>query len=443
MRYEDGSNRITSSSIPGVDSTVYDNAGNLRFDGLNAIAYDAESRVCAIKNFSGAITQYLYNAEGQRVAKGYSASGSGLVCPTPGDFVATEKYILGPSGEQITQFVTRPDGSDVWQHTNVYANGQLIATYDQEGSQQLLHFQISDPLGTRRVQTSASGSVEISFLNLPYGDGFNLGGSGQDATQQHFTGKERDSESGLDYFGARYYALSMGRFSSPDPVLSTPLHILNPQRWNKYAYAINNPLSYTDPDGRDAVAVNFSKEIPIVGHQGIMSVRADGTATYARFGPVGGSKPTGEGLVQSFTLTTRVQFDANGQPTANSLNALKTELSTSDLSPEKGQGVGTIRLNYFKTSDAETANLDQYIKQQQEASDRGKSPRYNVVTNNCTMFCQRGLVAAGVLNQNQANHGSLAPNGFWRQLIELQSRQPCFSTSVDDGLGNKSSSGCQ
>ena len=53
-----------------------------------------------------------------------------------------------------------------------------------------------------------------------------------------FTGKERDTESGLDYFGARYYGSSMGRFMSPDPLGG---HMENPQSLNKYAYALNNP----------------------------------------------------------------------------------------------------------------------------------------------------------------------------------------------------------
>ncbi len=172
-----------------------------------------------------------------------------------------------------------------------------------------------------------------------------------------------------------------------------------------------------------------------------MSVHSDGTVVYARFGPAGGSSPAGPGAVQSFTLSNKVQFDSNGQPTADSLNAVKKELATSG--PEKGQDPSSIRLNYFKISPQETANLDIWIKQQQDASNAGKAPGYNVVTNNCTMFCQRGLVAAGALDQNQANHASPAPNGFYRQLLELQSHQPCFTTSTDDGLGNRSQSGCQ
>jgi RHS repeat-associated protein len=68
-----------------------------------------------------------------------------------------------------------------------------------------------------------------------------------------FTGKERDAESGLDYFGARYYASSMGRWMSPDwadkpePVPYSSLD--NPQSLNLYGYVLNNPLSKDDPDG--------------------------------------------------------------------------------------------------------------------------------------------------------------------------------------------------
>jgi RHS repeat-associated protein len=66
------------------------------------------------------------------------------------------------------------------------------------------------------------------------------------AFEYKFTGKERDTESGNDYFGARYYASSMGRFMSPDP---TGGKIEDPQSLNRYAYVRNNPLSFTDPTG--------------------------------------------------------------------------------------------------------------------------------------------------------------------------------------------------
>jgi RHS repeat-associated protein len=74
------------------------------------------------------------------------------------------------------------------------------------------------------------------------------------------TGKERDAESGNDYFGARYYRSSMGRFLSPDyipdgldPVAVPWASFENPQSLNLYAYVLNNPLASTDPDGNDCV----------------------------------------------------------------------------------------------------------------------------------------------------------------------------------------------
>jgi RHS repeat-associated protein len=67
------------------------------------------------------------------------------------------------------------------------------------------------------------------------------------------TGKERDAESGNDYFGARYYASSMGRWMSPDwsktPTGVPYVDLTNPQTLNLYQYMRNNPLSGADPDG--------------------------------------------------------------------------------------------------------------------------------------------------------------------------------------------------
>jgi RHS repeat-associated protein len=63
-----------------------------------------------------------------------------------------------------------------------------------------------------------------------------------------FTEKERDAETGLDFFEARYFSGAQGRFTSPDPENANAM-VSDPQSWNMYAYGRNNPLSYTDPDG--------------------------------------------------------------------------------------------------------------------------------------------------------------------------------------------------
>jgi RHS repeat-associated protein len=66
--------------------------------------------------------------------------------------------------------------------------------------------------------------------------------------RQKFTLKERDNETGLDYFLARYYSSIQGRFTSPDPLLASG-SIYDPQTWNHYSYTLNNPLKYIDPFG--------------------------------------------------------------------------------------------------------------------------------------------------------------------------------------------------
>lgn len=82
---------------------------------------------------------------------------------------------------------------------------------------------------------------------LPYGQEWN-----PQTTVNHykFTGKERDAETGLDYFGKRYFSGAQGRFTSPDPH-NEGAQLFDPQSWNMYSYVGNNPLRYVDPDGQD------------------------------------------------------------------------------------------------------------------------------------------------------------------------------------------------
>ncbi len=93
---------------------------------------------------------------------------------------------------------------------------------------------------------------------LPFGEECTTGACAPNAGMpggqpRRFTGKERDRETGLDYFGARYYTQRVGRFTTIDPHLDHRAALLDPQRWNRYAYGRNNPLRYVDPDGRDAI----------------------------------------------------------------------------------------------------------------------------------------------------------------------------------------------
>lgn len=91
---------------------------------------------------------------------------------------------------------------------------------------------------------------------MPFGEEINAGTGGRTAQQgyvvdnvtQKFTQKERDVETGLDYFGARYYSSAQGRFTSVDPLLASG-RVAMPQSWNRYSYVLNNPLRLVDPTG--------------------------------------------------------------------------------------------------------------------------------------------------------------------------------------------------
>jgi RHS repeat-associated protein len=99
-----------------------------------------------------------------------------------------------------------------------------------------------------------------------------------DPSSNHFTGKPRDVESGLDYFGARYYSSAMGRFTSPDSPL-TDQKVLDPQSWNLYRYANNSPLGYVDFDGHISLSWERVKAVRIAWRQEQALVEKTGEGT--------------------------------------------------------------------------------------------------------------------------------------------------------------------
>jgi RHS repeat-associated protein len=243
----------TLTYLPGhnkISNWGSDQAGNITSDGIHQYAYDSEGRVCAVSYFNtgeSAFMAYVYDAEGRRVAKG---STNGLNCNmAANDFTLMEQSILGLSGESVSQL----DGSGNFLRSNVYANGQLLATYNNNSA----YFSFGDWLGSKRVVANPTGTVAEMCMNLPFGD--DLICSANDPSQHHFTGQLHDLETGNDYFNARYYGNSSGRFLSPDlnaaddDLDPVPYANLNdPQSLNLYAYVRNNPLSRKDGDGHSA-----------------------------------------------------------------------------------------------------------------------------------------------------------------------------------------------
>jgi len=183
-------------------------------------------------------------AAGRRVAKGTISASAWSCNPAINGFTETNRYILGPNGEQMTEMAVS-GGAETWVHTNVPAGG-LVATYMNDGEGP--HFRIADWLGTTRVQTNSAGSTELLCQSLPFGDPATPC-TVAPGTEQFFTGYERDPESGNDFAQARHYASGVGRFLSPDPSGLAYADPANPQSFNLYSYVGNNPLKFVDPTG--------------------------------------------------------------------------------------------------------------------------------------------------------------------------------------------------
>jgi RHS repeat-associated protein len=218
---------LTSNRIATGQGYGYDRAGNVTSDPAYIYTYDAENRMATSLDTEARTTSYAYDGDGRRVKK------------------------VAPSG--ITVFVYNAMGQMVAEYadTNLPVAGQTSYLTD-------------DALGTPRVITDANGGVMARHDYLPFGEEISVGVGGRtgnpnnqvdkgyvnDNVKQKFTQKERDLETGLDYFGARYYGSMMGRFMSTDPIVVTPERFYDPQQFNQYAYVRNNPLRFVDPTGK-------------------------------------------------------------------------------------------------------------------------------------------------------------------------------------------------
>jgi RHS repeat-associated protein len=238
-------NQITAAGY------TYDAAGNLIADGTHTYTYDAENRL--IKVDGGNTSTYVYDGEGHRFSKTNSSSiNSGGDVPDP---AGTTEFVYDPQGHLV--HTESPNGGTQWRgevfagnrHLASYANGNLI-------------FAHSDWLGTERNRdlpdpNNPQYPSNQNITSLPFGDWLDNTQAipVNDWTPLNFTGQYHDFETDLDYFGARYYASTTGRFTSADPD-NAGASIDNPQSWNAYSYVLNNPLNAIDPDGLDCVYLN-------------------------------------------------------------------------------------------------------------------------------------------------------------------------------------------
>lgn len=193
-------------------------AGNLIIDGTNTYTYDAENRLIT----AGGVT-YSYDGDGNRVMK-----SNGTI------------YWRGSDGETLAESNLSGTISEEY----VYINGKREVRIDRPSG--AVHLYFTDLVGSTTLITDVNGTPQEQSDYYPFGGEIPI--SGTDPNHYKFTGKEYDSESGLDNFGARYYASTMGRFMVPDKPFNDQASG-DPQSWNMYSYVRNNPLKNTDPTG--------------------------------------------------------------------------------------------------------------------------------------------------------------------------------------------------
>jgi RHS repeat-associated protein len=283
----DNKNRL---GVPAGQSgtMTYDAAGNLSNDtytGTGSRTYDAENRMISATGDDG-VSTYSYDGDGHRVRRYVGGE-------------ETETWqIYGLTGELLAEYNGVDNDPSSLRKEYGYRNGQMLITVEpplrgmwcdhcvgggaSQGHDAVILWLVTDQLGTPRMIFDQTGSLATTKRHdyLPFGEELFAGTGGRtttmgytppgnsaaDGVRQQFTDKERDTETGLDYFGARYYASVQGRFTGADPydinferqesadqeeadALFTK-YIGQPQHWNRYAYALNNPLRNVDPDGR-------------------------------------------------------------------------------------------------------------------------------------------------------------------------------------------------
>ena len=197
-------------------SYTYDANGNMLTRGNQTLTWDIDNRVSSVSITGGGTTSMEYDYSGARVKK--SAPTGITLYPFSG-------YEIDPNGV-ITKFIR--------------VGGESIAS--KRGTSK--YFYHNDHLGSVNVITDIAGTrVQLNEYD-PWGAVSRASGTIDPDTR--FTGQKLDPETGLYYYGGRYYDAEIGRFVSADPFVQTPY---DPQNLNRYSYVINNPQNLIDPDG--------------------------------------------------------------------------------------------------------------------------------------------------------------------------------------------------
>jgi len=354
----------------------YDSVGNVDQHGWYLYTWDPFNMLRKSQHGTGGPSEvYVYTASDERIG-------------TLGQDDKWNWTLRDESGKVLREYRSSngiPNASVwtvpwLWVEDHVWRDGVLLATerVAEEGGRRQYHL---DHLGTARMVTGNNGVVASMHNYLPFGvektsmrqevaNGFDR------EEPMRFTGHERafrdtsvENTDYIDYMHARWYAPNQARFLSVDPKNSSRPAV--PQTWNRYVYALDNPVKYLDPDGRDAVVFivapyndNFTQ---IVGH----------AAIYVRSGKDGaGVSAFGKNWFQNGIKGFIRDYAAHGQPVRSYV--LKT-------TPQQDAAM----LSFIKSTSNGVQNMGGTVM---TSSYLGLGPR-----NNCTTGVDNVLAAGGVI----------------------------------------------
>lgn len=228
-----GPNGMNSSTTNQPNGYTYDANGNMTVEAVtppNDLGYDSENRMTSFSGGGGSGT-YVYDDNGFRVQK--TAGGTSTV------------YIYSGS-QDIAEYDNGAAPSSPSREF-IYADGDSGAQLLARITGTTINYYHQDILNTVRLMTDSNGNDILDEGTFPFGENWYSNSMSANG-EWIFTTYQHDNESGLDYGLARYYDSRMGAFGSADPVQGDPN---DPQTWNRYAYARNNPTNLTDPTGKD------------------------------------------------------------------------------------------------------------------------------------------------------------------------------------------------
>jgi RHS repeat-associated protein len=238
----EASQSLTANTQNQVSAFCYDTAGNVLAEAGSqcppaqgsGFTYNAENQL----TFAGG-TNYVYDGDGNRVEK--------YMLNTQGQTVFQELYWYGGGSASLDETDGTGSTTDSAFNEYVFFNGARTARRNTGG----VYYYFADHLGTaREIVQSGSTAPCYDADFTPYG--VEMPNTNTCPQNYKFTGKERDTESGLDNFTARYDASSMGRFMSSDEPFADQSQN-DPRSWNLYSYVRNNPTRNIDPTGNNCV----------------------------------------------------------------------------------------------------------------------------------------------------------------------------------------------